>query len=75
MSNITFEILEHVGVLSEKANGWQKEANIVVWNNGNPKLDIREWDAGHTRMSKGIVLTDEEVEVLIKALNEWKGVK
>lgn len=72
---VTFEIVEQIGVLNKKENGWQKEANIVVWNHREPKLDIREWDATHQRMSKGIVLTDDEVEVLIKALNEWKGAK
>ena len=70
---ITFEIVEHICVLSSRENGWQKEANIVVWNHREPKLDIREWSADHQKMSKGIVLTDEEVNVLINALNEWKG--
>ena len=45
-----------------------KEANIVAWNGGVPKLDIREWDPEHERMSKGITLMEAEAEALAKVL-------
>ena len=32
MSEITFEIKHHIGVLSESAKGWTKELNLVSWN-------------------------------------------
>lgn len=37
MGDIIFEIVEHIGVLSEKKNGWKKEVNLVSWNGGDPK--------------------------------------
>lgn len=74
MDRVTFEIVEHIGVLNSKPNGWTKEANVVVWNHGEPKVDIREWNEDHTRMTKGITLTDDEAVVLLNAMMKWKGV-
>ena len=34
-----------------------------------PKYDLREWNPDHSRMGKGITLTDEEVETLKAILN------
>ena len=31
------EIKEHIGVLSEKGNGWKKELNVVSWNGNEAK--------------------------------------
>ena len=65
---ITFEIVAHLGVLSSRDNGWTKEINLVAWNGCAPKFDIRDWDADHERMSRGITLTEEEAHNLVKAL-------
>ena len=65
---ITFEILEHIGVISEHGNGWKRECNIVAWNGGRPKVDIREWSEDHMKMSRGITLTDEESRRLFEVL-------
>lgn len=40
VDEVYFEIREHIGVLKKKEGGWLKEANIVSWNGGVPKLDI-----------------------------------
>lgn len=61
MAEIKFEIIKHLGVLSEGAKGWTKEVNIVSWNNRKPKVDIREWDENHEQMSKGITLSKEDI--------------
>ncbi|MBQ9543401.1 PC4/YdbC family ssDNA-binding protein, partial [Ruminococcus sp.] len=34
-----------------------------------PKYDIRDWSPDHTRMAKGVTLTDEELEALKAILN------
>lgn len=57
---VEFNIIERIGVIETQANGWNKEVNIVSWNGGQPKYDIREWDANHERMSKGITLLEKE---------------
>lgn len=69
MAELKFEITERLGVLSENAKGWTKELNKVSWNEREPKYDLREWNPNHSRMGKGITLTDEEVETLKAILN------
>lgn len=69
MAELKFEITERIGVLSENAKGWTKELNKVSWNEREPKYDLREWNPDHSRMGKGITLTDEEVETLKSILN------
>ena len=72
-NNITFEIMEHIGVLDvidNREEKWTKEVNLVAWNGGKPKIDIRDWSANHRRMSRGITLTEEQSEKLIKALGQ-----
>lgn len=75
MSNeIKYEIVEHICVLAEKGNGWNREINIVAWNGGRPKFDIRDWDENHERMTKGITLTEDEAKALTMALhNRFTG--
>ena len=72
---VRFDLMEHIGVLAKKDNGWTKEVNIVAWNGGKAKVDIREWDPEHTRMTKGITLFEEEAETLVKALARRYGLR
>ena len=66
MVGIKFEIVEHIGVLSENAKGWKKELNLISWNEREPKYDIRDWDENHEKMSKGITLSKNEMDELKK---------
>jgi hypothetical protein len=68
MSEIKYEILEEIAVLSENAKGWRKELNLVSWNDGAPKYDIRDWAPEHEKMGKGTTLTKEEVLKLKEVL-------
>jgi hypothetical protein len=69
MVDFSYEVTENIAVLSESSKGWTKELNLISWNGREPKYDIREWSPDHSKMGKGITLSDEEVEVLKKALN------
>ncbi|MCD7740666.1 MAG: YdbC family protein [Ruminococcus sp.] len=69
MAELTFEITKHIGVISESSRGWTKELNMVSWNEREPKYDLREWNPDHTRMGKGVTLTEEEIETLRRLLN------
>ena len=64
-TEVTFEIKERVGVISTAPTGWTKEVNIVSWNGGVPKFDIREWDENHERMSRGLTLQEKEMKRLV----------
>ena len=69
---ITFEIVEHLGVLSDTGE-WAKEVNLVAWNGQPPKIDIRSWDADHERMTRGVTLTESEAVTLAEALVHYYG--
>lgn len=70
MADINFEIKKHIGIISNGSRGWNRELNIVSWDDRAPKYDIREWNEDHTRMSRGITLTTEEAEALMEALKK-----
>ena len=67
----SFEIIKNIGLLSKKDNGWKKEVNIVSWSGKTPKIDIREWDEHHEKMSKGISLTEEELKKLYEIAKKY----
>lgn len=70
-NDITFEIVEHIGVIDEISNRdekWTKEVNVVAWNGGKPKIDVRDWNSSHDRMSRGITLTEDQAMKMTKAL-------
>lgn len=70
MSNerISYRIIANVGILAKRPNYWSKEVNVVSWNEGPAKLDIREWSPDHDKMSKGITLTVEETQRLLDSV-------
>ena len=72
MADIKYEIIKHIGNLSESSRGWTKELNIISWNGGVPKLDIRDWAPDHEKMGKGITLSEEEAEKLAGLLQTLK---
>lgn len=69
MADITFEITKELGVIGDDSKGWSKELNLISWNGREAKYDIRSWSPDHTRMSKGISLTEEEMKKLCELFN------
>ena len=67
--DITYEINERLGIISEDMNGWTRELNLVSWNGGKAKFDLREWSPDHTRMRKGFTFNHEEM-AKVKAMLE-----
>ena len=70
MAEFTYEITEELGVISEGSRGWRKELNLISWNGGTPKYDIRDWAPDHEKMGKGVTLTADDVAALRELLNE-----
>ena len=70
MDDFKFDIIRNFGVLSESSRGWTKELNLVSWNGREPKYDIREWSPDHSRMGKGVTLSDEEIQELKNILQD-----
>lgn len=69
MGDIKFNITQSLGVLSEGSKGWQKEINLVSWNERKPKIDIRDWAPEHEKMGKGVTLSKEELKKLKELLD------
>lgn len=70
MEAIKYEIVEHIGVLSETTKGWKTELNLVSWNEREPKYDLRTWSENHEKIGKGITLSKEEMEKLKELIND-----
>jgi len=63
MAEFSFEIEEKLLVLSENDKGWTKELNRVSFNGAPAKYESPD----HTKMGKGITLSNEEFQVLVEA--------
>ncbi|KHF39989.1 YdbC family protein [Halalkalibacter okhensis] len=72
MAEIKFEIAETIAVLSEGSKGWKKELNLISWNGREPKYDIRDWAPDHSKMGKGVTLSEEEVKILVQSLTKGR---
>lgn len=73
MAEFKYEIEETLGVISESGKGWSRELNLISWNGGKAKYDIRDWAPEHEKMGKGIGLTREELEALYELLGKVLG--
>lgn len=67
---IKYEIIEELGVFSKSAKGWTKELNLISWNGGAPKYDVRDWAPEHEKMGKGVTLSEEEAKKLYTLLSK-----
>ena len=61
-NSISFEIQERIGTIAVYPTGWSKELNLVSWNGGAPKYDIRDWSPDHGSRSRGITLKESEMK-------------
>lgn len=69
MPEVTYKITSHLFSLRSSGT-FRKELNMVSWNDGAPKYDLRGWNEDHTKMTKGITFSDEEYEELVNKFNE-----
>lgn len=65
MAEFKYEITQRIGVLSTNpTNGWERQLNMVSWNEREPKFDVRDWAPDGNKMGKGISMTLEEITTL-----------
>ena len=72
-NEISYEVLEKCGVISEGNGGYNMELRYISWNGKKPKYDVRTWgtkDDGTEIMGKGITLTGEQLEKLGEIIND-----
>lgn len=71
MAEFKFEIVKQIGAIGQRSSkGWQKEINLISWNDAAPKLDIREWSEDHSKMGKGVTLSKDEAANLLNLLKQ-----
>jgi len=69
MSEIKYDIVKNIGVLSTAGSGWTKELNLISWNERDAKYDLRDWSPDRAKMGKGVTLSREELLALKELLN------
>ena len=72
MAEIKYEVVQRIAVLSERPRGWERQLNLISWNDGEPKYDIRDWSPDGTRMGKGISLSHDELAILKGILEDME---
>ena len=66
-TEITMEIKKEIGKVGDKIR-----LNLISWNGGEPKYDLRNWwtdKEGNLKFGKGITLTAQELEELGKVIS------
>lgn len=63
-----FEITRHIATVKTTDTQWTREVNIVKWNDGPARYDIRDWAPDKSKMSKGITLDADDALAIAKIL-------
>lgn len=71
MSDFSYEIKRTIAA-KMTSGSWSLELNFISWNGRTPVFDLRKWNADHSKMSKGITLTDAELSWLASILADAK---
>ena len=67
MNDFSYKIIHNITTISQRGN-WALELNLISWDGRPATFDLRKWNDDHTKMSKGISLTRDEVKALGKFL-------
>ena len=72
MAEIKYEVVQRIAVLSERPRGWERQLNLISWNDGEPKYDIRDWSPdGTPHGAKGhFPLSHDEMAILKGLLDD-----
>ena len=66
---LDYVVKRRICTLSENRKTlWKKELNLISWNGATPKYDIRDWAPDHQKLSKGITLTEDEMNRIKDAI-------
>lgn len=71
-TSVPYDIHASIGTFGDPGStGWRKEINLVAWNGGKPLIDIRSWNHDHTRMTRGIALTIEDMKRVCELYEQY----
>lgn len=69
MKEVKFEIVDHIFSLPGSGT-FHKELNKISWSNHDPVYDLRGWNEDHTKITKGVTLSEKEFEAFISKIKE-----
>lgn len=72
MAEFKYEVKQRIAVISQGQGGWERQLNLVSWNDREPKYDIRDWAPDGSKMGKGISMTRDELAILKGILDEME---
>ena len=67
-TEVTYEIIKEIGVVSESSTGWQKILTVTSWCGREPRLDLREWSPDRQKCTRGLTLDRDQAASLMKLL-------
>ncbi len=70
IKRIKFEVKRKIGSLSNNSQVWNKELNLISWNDREPIYDLRLWKVDSEEPGKGITLTKEELKELVMIIKD-----
>lgn len=71
---VRHRLIHEIGVISmNPSSGWKKELNILAWNDNPAKYDIRDWSSDRKHLSKGVTLSEKDMDTLVGLYTTYKG--
>ena len=67
MSDFSYNIIQNIATISQRGT-WSLELSLISWGGRPVTGDLRKWNEDHSRLSKGLSLTRDEVKALGKFL-------
>lgn len=70
-AEVKFEIRETIISVNDGDGAWNTELNLMSWNGREPKYDIRKWNSDHTKMGKGVSLSEDEAILFFQQADKF----
>ena len=64
MAEIKYEVSSALQCCLSGPGGWERQLNLISWNDGEPKYDIRDCIPGRYPHGQGHFLSGEELAIL-----------
>ena len=72
MAEFKYENYRAIAVLSTSANGWERQLNMVSWNDRSPSMTSATGLRTASKMGKGISLSHDELAILKGILEDME---
>lgn len=63
MNDFSYTIVQHLASFPS-TGAWTLELNLISWAGRPATFDLRKWNADHSKMSKGVSMSKQELDAL-----------